>query len=311
MENRKDEPLKLRFPEEVTQLMQGAVDFHCHAGPSIIPRKIDGVGAARQGEKAGLSAVVVKDHHLPTARDVQYAREYVLKKEGLKIDLIGGIALNQTVGGINPYAVEVALYLGARVVYLPTVSSRSHHEHHKKEVAGAHFPATAKKFLEPEPLYLLDEKGRLPAEARIIMEQVRDADAVLTMGHLSVPEILAALDMARDVGVRRLVVHHPNFIIEAKDEEIVEFARRGAMIEFSACMSDPRCKFYFIPAQELGRLIGLIGVESVFVGSDLGQHDTPPFVEGMMAVADDLMETGIKMEELKKLFRENPKKLLY
>ena len=65
--------------------MQGALDLHCHAGPSMIPRRIDAVDAARQGEKAGLSAVLVKDHHLPTMRDVRYAKEYVLKKENLKM----------------------------------------------------------------------------------------------------------------------------------------------------------------------------------------------------------------------------------
>jgi hypothetical protein len=311
MINRKDEPFHLNFPDEVTRLMQGTLDLHCHAGPSLIPRRIDAVDAARQGEKAGLSAVLVKDHHLPTMRDVHYAKEYVLKKENLKIDLVGGIALNQTVGGLNPYAVEMALFFGARIVYLPTVSSRSHHEHHKKEIAGAHFPATARTFLEPKPIYLLDEQGRLPPQLGPIMEQVRDADVILTMGHLSVPETMAVLDLAKDMRLRRIAVHHPKFIIEATDEEMVDFVRKGAMIEFSACMSDPRCKFYFISPTELNRLIRLIGVDSVFIGSDLGQHDTPPFVEGMMVVADGLMRTGMKMEELKKLFRENPAKLLY
>jgi hypothetical protein len=138
-----------------------------------------------------------------------------------------------------------------------------------------------------------------------------DCHFILTMGHLSVPEIMAVLDLAQDLGLKRLVVHHPKFIIDAKDDEMVDFVRKGAMIEFSACMSDPRCKFYFISPQELNRLIRLIGVKSVFIGSDLGQHDTPPFVEGMMVVADGLRGAGMKMEELKKLFQENPSKVLY
>lgn len=307
----RDKPFDFKFPDEVRLLMQGALDLHCHAGPSLVPRRIDAVTAARQASEAGLSAVLVKDHHLPTVRDVHYAKEYVLKKENLKVDLMGGIALNHTIGGLNPYAVEMALFFGAKIVYLPTVSSRGHHEHHKKEVAGAHFPATAKKFLESDPIYLLDAHSKLPAELSLIMEQVRDADVILTMGHLSVPEISAVLDLARDMGLRRLVVHHPKFIIEAKDNEIVDFAHKGAMIEFSACMSDPRCKFYFIPPEELHRLIKLIGLKSVFIGSDLGQHDTPPFVEGLMVVADGLLGVGMKIEGLRMLFKENPSKLVH
>jgi hypothetical protein len=310
-EKKADEPFNFKFPDEVKSLMQGALDLHCHGGPSLIPRRIDAVTAARQAAAAGLSAVLMKDHHLPTARDVLYAKEYVLKKEGLKVDLMGAIALNHSVGGINPYAVEVALFFGARIVYLPTVSSRSHREHEKKVAAKVRFPPTAKKLLETEPIYLLDQHGHLPPQLSVIMEQVRDADAILSMGHLSPPEIFAVLDLANDMGLRRLVVHHPTAIIEANESQIIDFTRKGAMIEFTACMTDPRSKFYLIPSEELSRLIRLIGIDSVFIASDLGQHDTPPFVEGLMVVADLLLGAGMRMEELRKLFRENPARLVY
>ena len=55
----------------------------------------------------------------------------------------------------------------------------------------------------------------------------------------------------------------------------------------------------------------LIGIESVTIASDLGQHDTPPFVEGMMVVADGLLETGMTREELRMLFKENPSAMVY
>jgi hypothetical protein len=301
---------EFQFPEEVRSLMQGAVDLHCHAGPSLIPRRIDGVDAAMQAAEAGLSAVLIKDHHVSTARDVLYINKYVLEGR-VPVKLFGGIALNHSVGGLNPHAVEAALHFKARIVYLPTVSSRSHKEHHEKAVRGAHFPATVKKLLEAEPIYLLDENGKLPPSLKLILEQVRDADAILSTGHLSVREILAVLGLARDMGLKRVVVNHPTFITEASDADMVELASRGAIIEFSACMTDPRAKFYFISFEELCRLVRLIGVQSASIGSDLGQHDTPPFVEGMMVVADGLMGAGMTKEELALLFRENPKKLLY
>jgi hypothetical protein len=304
------ESYDFKFLEEVTGVMQGAMDLHCHAGPSLIPRKIDAAQAARQAADAGFAAVLVKDHHLPTARDVRYVKEYIIQGK-LGVDLMGGIALNHTIGGLNPYAVETALYFGARIVYLPTVSSRSHKEHHQKEVVGAHFPATARKFLESEPIDMLDADGNLPNELPLIMELVRDADAILSMGHLSSKEINAVLAMAAEIGNRRLLVHHPTFVIEASDVEILGFVEKGAMIEFSACMSDPRSKFYCIDFQELQRLIRMIGIDSVIIGSDLGQHDTPPFIEGMMVVADGLLGVGMKPDELRMLFRENPSRIVY
>ncbi|MEW6669015.1 MAG: DUF6282 family protein [Thermodesulfobacteriota bacterium] len=290
--------------------MEGAIDLHCHAGPSLIPRKLDAVDAARQAAEVGMAAVLIKDHHVPTARDTWYAKQ-LLSKEGITVDLAGGIALNHSVGGLNPYAAEAALFFGARIVYLPTVSTRAHKEHHQKEVAGAHFPATARKFMEGEPMYLLDRTGRLPGVMKPILELVRDADAILSTGHLSVREIHAVLDMTRDMGLKRVVVNHPTFITEASDSEMVEFVRKGARIEFSGCMSEPRSKFYYIPSKELIRLVHLVGIEAASIGSDLGQHDTPPFVEGLMVVADNLLAEGMKMDELKQLFKNNPGRLLY
>jgi hypothetical protein len=301
---------EFRFPDEIRSILMGAVDLHCHAGPSMIPRRIDGVDAAMQAAEAGLSAVLIKDHHFSTARDVLYINQYILK-DRLPVKLFGGIALNQSVGGLNPHAVEAALHFQARIVYLPTVSSRSHKEHHEKPVVGAHFPATVKKLLDTEPIYLLDENGKLLPTVKLILEQVRDADAVLSTGHLSVREILAVLDLARDMGLKRVMVNHPTFITEASDKDMLAFAAKGAIIEFSACMTDPRSKFYFIGFEELCRLVRLVGIQSSSIGSDLGQHDTPPFVEGMRVVADGLMGTGMKREELALLFRENPEKLLY
>jgi hypothetical protein len=301
---------QFRFPDESRSILMDAVDLHCHAGPSMIPRRIDGVDAAMQAAEAGFSAVLIKDHHFPTAREALYINQYILK-DRLPVKLFGGIALNQSVGGLNPHAVEAALHFQARIVYLPTVSSRSHKEHHEKPVAGTHFPATVKKLLETEPIYLLDESGKLPPPLKLIFEQIRDADAILSTGHLSVQEILAVLDLAKDMGLKRVMVNHPTFITEASDSDMLAFAARGAIIEFSACMTDPRSKYHFIGFEELCRLVRLVGSRSASIGSDLGQHDTPPFVEGMRVVADGLMGVGMRQEELALLFRENPKKLLY
>jgi hypothetical protein len=303
-------PYPFRFPEEVKEAMVGAVDMHCHAGPSLIPRRIDGVDAALQAAEAGLAAVLIKDHHVPTARDVMYIREYLLKDK-IPVDLFGGIALNHSVGGLNPHAVEASLHFGARIVYLPTVSTRSHRDHHLKAVAGAHFPATVKPLLEAEPIDILDEAGKLPPVLGLIMEQVRDADVIFSTGHLSAREILVVLRQARNMGMKRLVVNHPTFVIEATEAEIIEFTRLGAMIEFSAGMTDPRSKFFHIDFAELARLVRKIGLSNVTIASDLGQHDTPPFVEGLMVVADGLLASGMSMEELSLLFKENPRRLLY
>lgn len=48
--------------EIVDGLLRGAVDLHCHSGPSIMERKLDHMEEIRDAEAAGLHAVLFKDH---------------------------------------------------------------------------------------------------------------------------------------------------------------------------------------------------------------------------------------------------------
>ena len=83
------------------------------------------------------------------------------------------------------------------------------------------------------------------------------------------------------------------------------------MIEFSACMSDSRTKYYILSPEELHRLVRLIGLNSVMIGSDCGHPSTPQsFPQCLMVVADGLLGVGMNMEELKMLFKENPSKMV-
>ena len=86
------------------RILEGAIDMHCHSGPSPFPRKIDHVEAARQAESVGMRAIVVKSHHHSTVMDVK-AMAPALQACATKV--FGGIALNSQVGGLNPAAVDI------------------------------------------------------------------------------------------------------------------------------------------------------------------------------------------------------------
>ena len=67
---------------------------------------------------------MLKSHDSPTA-SLAWA---VQREVGDAISVFGGICCDREVGGVNPAAVEVALDLGARIVWLPTLSSRQDFE---------------------------------------------------------------------------------------------------------------------------------------------------------------------------------------
>ena len=108
------------------RILEGAVDLHCHSGPSPFPRRMDHVEAARMAESEGMRAIVVKSHHHPTVMDLR-AMEPQLA--GIKTKVFGSIALNSMVGGLNPSAVDLALAMGAKVVWFPTISAPRHQDH--------------------------------------------------------------------------------------------------------------------------------------------------------------------------------------
>ena len=101
--------------------MQGAVDVHVHSEPDLFPRITDDVGVARHAVSLGLRAVSLKCHSERTT-----TRAYMTMQMVPGIQVVGGIVLNRAVGGINPAAVEAALQLGGKHVWMPTVDAAFH-----------------------------------------------------------------------------------------------------------------------------------------------------------------------------------------
>lgn len=95
-----------------SRLLQGCCDIHLHVAPSLIPRSADIVTVARQAEAAGYRAIVIKDHHYNSAPACDQIQRYLFNGSPLRI--FGSIALNNSVGGVNPYVVEAAINFGVK-----------------------------------------------------------------------------------------------------------------------------------------------------------------------------------------------------
>jgi len=157
---------------------------------------------------------------------------------------------------------------------------------------------------------VLDEKGELLPQARLILELIAEADAILSTGHVSVPEALALLRGAKEVGVRRMIINHPDFVVDASEEEVQEFVRLGAYIEHSMCMYHPESTFHFWDFDRLKRWIELVGPEHTMLGSDLGQKNNPLPVEGLRYTVEKLLDIGIKEHEIEFMIKKNAEALL-
>ena len=65
-----------------------------------------------------MAAILLKSHVTLTADRAAIAEEVV---PGIRV--LGGLALNEPVGGLNPAAVEAAIRMGARQIWMPTMSA--------------------------------------------------------------------------------------------------------------------------------------------------------------------------------------------
>src|SRR3546814_356076 len=154
--------------DEADALLVGAVDLHQHPGPSPFPRRMSIADAARDAAGAGFRAIVVKSHHQSMVTDILALEPEVLSQ--IPISVYGGIALNHTVGGLNPYAVELALRMGGRVVWVPTLASPAHIDHHAHTTTN--FPTAQVQLRENPPIHIADEDGRLRPEARDVLDVI-------------------------------------------------------------------------------------------------------------------------------------------
>ncbi|MDG4832537.1 DUF6282 family protein [Solwaraspora sp. WMMD1047] len=299
-----DSDRKVADPE-ADALLVGAVDLHQHPGPSPFPRRMSILDAARDAASVGFRAIVAKSHHHSMVTDILALRSAGLAE--VSTEVYGGIALNRTVGGLNPYAVELALRMGGRMVWFPTLSSAAHVRHHDGHDSG--FPSPEVDLRPNEIISILDERGRVLPEVQDILSVIAAEDAVLTCGHLGVDEAQPLIDAALAAGVGRILVNHPCFVVEASVEQAVAWARQGVTIEHCIIMYFGRPE----RRRDLGELLTFIkevGVGQTVLSSDSGQKTNPLPVTLYRRAVRGLLDAGISESDIRQLVGTNAGQLL-
>ena len=287
--------------ERIDSLLKGAIDLHCHSGPSVMPRRLNHVEAIREGEAAGLRAILFKDHYYSVTPVTELLKEVMPGK----VELLTGVPLNNPTGGLNPYAVDHGFKLGARLVWMPTFSAANHirHSHRKK------FLPTKQSMMPPRALTVVDDRGGLLDEVKEILDLIAANDAVLSAGHLHISEIWPLFREAKERGVTRLLVNHPSFLIDANHADLGELAAMGAYVEHSCCMwAGVQGKNY--TAAGLKGLIDAGGIANTIIGSDLGQVGNPTPVEGLRYVIGMLIDLEYGDDDIRRLIGGNAATLM-
>ena len=225
--------------------------------------------------------------------------------DNLRVRVFGGIALNGLVGGLNPRAVEMCLRMGGKIVWFPTISSPSHLEYHHH---GGSFPTATMQLMRGSAEPVFGDDGQLKPEVHDIIQLIKEEDAVLAAGHMSPPEIFAVFKAAREAGVQKLLVLHPEFVVNLSQEQGRELAQMGAFIEHEVSMYYRERPEW--PIDRLVNWIKAVGPEHTTLGSDTGQATSPLPAEVFGKVAHQLVENGVAERDVRRMLSDNPGSLL-
>lgn len=289
---------------EVAELLVGAVDLHCHSGPAAMPRILDHHEALLDAAEAGFRALLFKDHfYLGVAHAVML--EKLVPDTGVR--LFSGIALNNASGGINPHAVNHAANIGAKIVWLPTLSAANHIA--QLEGAAKTFPKTAKRMIDPIPLGALDANGDVTDDTKLVLDLIAEADMILAGGHLPAAEIIKVFEEARRRGVKRMLVNHPTYVVNCTDDDMRALVEIGAYLEHSIGMFIEGKSKCFTP-DDLAHYIEVAGPERTVLSSDLGLQGSPRPLVGFRQIVRMLLDLQISKTDIRTMIGDNAAWLL-
>jgi hypothetical protein len=281
--------------------LDGAVDVHVHAAPSVFPRWGDGAAVAEACRAAGMAGVVLKAHEGATVDAAA-----TLSRTHAPLRVAGGVVLNRAVGGLNPAAAEMALRLGGRIVWLPTLDADGHAAAYGE--TGS-YPGQPGGLRAAEPLRLLDDGGRVLPELAEIAALCRDHDACLATGHASAAALPAVQACARELGLERLLLQHPLLAVPGLEPgAVVELAEAGGVVELTYLSISPMWRDTTVAA--CADVARRLGPERVVLSSDAGQVHNPAPPEALRVFAQSVHEAGVPAADVRRMVGETAAGLL-
>lgn len=286
-------------------LLRGAIDPHVHSGPSIAARGLDHVELLKAASDAGFAAVVTKDHDYSGVMTAALIKKHF---PALSTKIYSSIVLNNVVGGFNPFAVEHTAAMGGRIVWLPTLAAENHLRW--QAATARQHPASTDKIREAVGIPVLNADKTVRDDVKEVLDIVAKNDMVLASGHLHISETWLVFEEAQRRGVKRLVLTHPEEIVDASLNDVQGIAAMGAFVEHSLCMFVEGSKFQFAGPEELKRLIEAASVDQTVMCSDLGQTGTISPLEGFRRGIKMCIDLGYNDEQIRKMFSVNAARMI-
>jgi len=283
--------------------LAGVIDIHAHIAPETAllnyKRAFDAIEAAQIARIYGMRGIVLKEHNTETA-----SWAYLVSQMVPGVEVFGGIVLNKAVGGINPVAVEsMALTRGrrGRVVYMPTNDAAARNPNSPTAVA-------------------VSRNGQLLPEVLEVLKIIAKYDLGLSTGHVSTEESLMLIRAAKEAGVSKMYVQHPNHGgIVMSMAQMKEAVRLGALIEIvlsgeGLTGGGNKVVNAENPVMDYGPQkladIRALGPANIIISTDLGQPGRVNYAQAFQMALAVLAKAGFSQAEIDMMTKQNPARFL-
>lgn len=266
--------------------LKGVIDMHVHSNPDIRHRAYDDFELTEAAIRVGARAIVIKTHQGTTVDRAYLCNRYNERVHGGNNDftMFGSITLNRQMGGINPAAVESGLKLGAKVIWLPTQSARNHLEKNKTDTTNC---------------VEVVRDGKIVPELNTIFKLIKDYGVVLGTAHISPKECFIIVEAARNAGVKKIVVTHPEWwLVGMSLEDQIRIVKDYDVV-LEHCYAQPLGGGKYRSNLEMNlEAIRACGYENVMVCTDGGQVENPNWEIALEEYMQYLADHGITEGQL-------------
>lgn len=307
-------------PDKVVDILKGVIDIHVHGAPlgGWLAGRPTIINTSLEASEAEMKALVFKDHNTMTNNMAIIVNEMLTKiktekiKQGLTlkpVEVFGGIVLNNTIGGINPKAVEVALDYGKCVeIWLPSLDAK-----YQKDLMG-----------EANGIYVVE--GNEPINnLKSILQMIHDFNksgrkglrCSLSTCHVSNKEKFVILEYVKKRGldIDVIIDHVTQELTKVTFQEAKEMIDLGAYLEFAAtsCVPWSGMQDWIIAFDYSFNLIKALirekGPENLVLITDAGQPGNEPVSSWKMFIKT-LLAQGISEKNINIMSKDIPAKLL-
>jgi len=280
-------------------LMKGVIDMHVHTNPDLRLRAYDDFELMEAAIRVGARAIVIKTHQGTTMDRAYLCNRHneIVHGNTNNFTMYGSITLNRVVGGDQSESRRYRTSSWSKSCLAPdTVRKKSHAENGpgSEPVRGSR-KKTEKSF----------------RELRSVLELVRDHNAVLGTAHIAPDEIFTVVEAARDLGVKNIVITHPEWwIVGMSHEDQLRLVKDyNVILERCYAQNMGGGKYKSNLADNL-EIIKEIGYRNVMVDTDGGQTENPHWELALAEYMQYLVDHGIPEEHVYHMTHTIPASLL-